>query len=211
MRGNISVTVQQFFVITIATFIFWQILYFGQLISFLGYCVITLPQMTKDLGSILIVILVFIGQQAYVLRVILNPCPDEYKSYSRAILEMTDVFFNGINVEVKSTNLVMFRIWHLVFYIIGNMLIMNFLIAVFANTVSKTEAVKEVLLTLQQHYMLTQAEIVTYRLLKPIYMRRHRQLFKHMNGKIYITVERMVDNNINCGTDSQLRPYASKY
>ena len=182
----------QLFIMIILMFLFWQILYFAQFIPSLGYCVLTLFHMMIDLSSLMVIIGVFIIQQAYLLRIILNPCPEEFKSFLHIMNELSLDLMTNSKTTYESHFGTAMSIWRFEFCTLGAVLIMNFVIAVFSNTISVTTSTKNTMMKIQHMYTLHQVAVMAELFLKSFYWKRHRKFFDYVNGRIYITSERLM-------------------
>ena len=191
----VGVSLQEYcqsLIIIIFFLLFWQILYFAQFIPFLGYCVLTLYHMAGDLCCLMVIIGVFIIQQAYLLRVILDPCPEEFKSFMYIINELSIDLMTSSKPTYESHSDTALSMWRIIFCTLGAVLIMNFVIAVFSNTINATTSTKNTMMKLQQMYTLHQVAFMAEKVLKFLYWKRHRKFFDYVNGRIYITSERLM-------------------
>ena len=182
----------QSLIIMIFFLLFWQILYFAQFIPFLGYCVLTLFHLVGDLFSMAVITGAFVIQQAYLLRLILNPCPEEFKSFLHIMNELSIDFMTNSKTTYESHSEIAMSLWRMTFCTLGAVLIMNFVIAVFSNTINATTSTKNTMMKLQQMYVLHQVAFIASIFLKSYYWKRHRKFFKYVNGRIYITSERLM-------------------
>ena len=182
----------QSLIIIIFVLLFWQILYFAQFIPFLGYCVLTLYHMAGDLFSLMVIMGVFIIQQAYLLRVILDPCPEDFKSFVHIMNELSIDLMTNSKPTYESHSDTVMDLWRNIFCTLGAVLIMNFVIAVFSNTISVTTSTKNTMMKLQQMYTLHQVAFMAEKFLRFLYWKRHRKFFDYVNGRIYITSERLM-------------------
>ena len=182
----------QSLIIIIFMLLFWQILYFAQFIPFLGYCVLTLYHMAGDLCCLMVIIGVFIIQQAYLLRLILNPCPEKLKSFMYMMNELSIDLMTNSKTTYESHSDTALGLWRNIFCTLGAVLIMNFVIAVFSNTINVTNSTKNTMMKLQQMYTLHQVAFMAEKFLKFLYWKRHRKFFDYVNGRIYITSERLM-------------------
>ena len=182
----------QSLIIIIFMLLFWQILYFAQFIPFLGYCVLTLYHMAGDLFSLMVIFGIFIIQQAYLLRVILDPCPEEFKSFMYIINELSIDLMTNSKTTYESHSDTAMDLWRNIFCTLGAVLIMNFVIAVFSNTISVTTSTKNTMMKLQQMYTLHQLAFMAEKFLRFLYWKRHRKFFDYVNGRIYITSEQLM-------------------
>ena len=182
----------QSLIVFIYMLLFWQILYFAQFIPFLGYCVLTLFHLVGDLFSLTVITGVFTIQQAYLLRVIVDPCPEEFKSFVHIINELSIDLMTNSKTTYESHSGTAMSMWRIIFYTLGAVLIMNFVIAVFSNTISVTTRTKNTMMKLQQMYTLNQVAFMAEKFLKFLYWKRHQKFFDYMNGRIYITSERLM-------------------
>ena len=197
----VGVSVEEYcqsLIIIIFMFLFWQILYFAQFIPFLGYCVLTLYHMAGDLFSLMVIIGVFIIQQAYLLRVILNPCPEEFKSFVHIMNELSLDLMTNSKPTYESHSGTAMSMWRNIFCTLGAVLIMNFVIAVFSNTISVTTSTKNIMMKIQHMYTLHQVATMAEFFLKSFYWKRHRKFFDYVNGRIYITSERLMKRQKYC-------------
>ena len=188
----------QSLIIIIFVLLFWQILYFAQFIPFLGYCVLTLYHMAGDLFSLMVIFGVFIIQQAYLLRVIINPCPEEFKSFVHMMNELSIDLMTNSRTTYESHSDTAMSMWRIIFCTLGAVLIMNFVIAVFSNTISVTTSTKNTMMKLQQMFTLHQVATMAEFFLKSFYWKRHRKFFDYVNGRIYITSERLMKKQKYC-------------
>ena len=184
-----STQYQQVLLVLMSLLLFWQILFFAQFLPFFGYCVLTLYHMAVDWLLVVAILSLFGLQQAYVLRVIVDPCPGNFRSFLNIMYEVGYLVLNVSNGNFHSSDEGVMYIWRYGLCIIGTLLIVNFVIALFSNTVSSTAGIRHSLMTLQRMYILQQVGFVTSCFLRSYYWKRHRRFFKYMDGRIYIISE----------------------
>ena len=114
-----------------------QLLHLLQLVPALGPCIFTLLQMFSDLFQIFLVILVFVLHQTFVLRNLITSCPLEVVEYGASLLQFSLSLISGFNLRYQTNPDYLFYVWYLFTVIVGSLLLMNFIIGVFANTVTQ--------------------------------------------------------------------------
>ena len=192
LMGTSTEESSQLLLLFITFILFWQILYFVQVVPILGYCILTLYHMAADITIILIIISVFSCLQAYVMRVIANPCPEEFRSFWYTLYEAGFRIVMNPRINFSTLHLSVTLVWQYIYCILGVILIMNFTIAVFSNTVSRTFNMRTAMMNLQQMYIMNQVSYNACLFLRSYYWKRHQRYFNYVNGKVYITSETII-------------------
>ena len=169
---------------------FWQILYFCQSLPMLGQCILTLLQMLKNLAAISILIMFFICHQTFVFRTIITPCPDYLQDYSVAIVNFFSYLVDGFTSIYSSEFSYLESAWYMGTVILGSLLLMNFIIGIFADTVSQFATKRKTILLLNN---LSKYIIDDYLTLKLTSFNKwwSDRVYKPYKGRVYIPCERV--------------------
>ena len=170
--------------------VYWQILYFCQLLPVLGLCIITLLQMLQNLAAISILIIFFICHQTFVFRTIITPCPDYLQDYSVAIVNFFSYLVDGFTPIYSPKFNYLESAWYMGTVILGSLLLMNFIIGIFADTVSQCATRRKVIFLLNN---LSQYLIVEHFTLKLTSFNKwwSDRVYKPCKGRVYIPCERV--------------------
>ena len=170
--------------------VYRQILYFCQLLPVLGLCIITLLQMLQNLAAISILKIFFICHQTFVFRTIITPCPDYLQEYSVAIVNFFSYLVDGFTSIYSPKFNYLESAWYMGTVILGSLLLMNFIIGIFADTVSQCATRRKAIFLLNN---LNQYLIVEHFTLKLTSFNKwwSDRVYKPHKGRVYIPCERV--------------------
>jgi hypothetical protein len=134
----------------------WSLLYFVQVVPGLGVFIIIIMHMLGDLASFLFVFLVFLFPFSHIFLVFLKsggvpPCYEAFSNYMSSFYSTFQVMLNTLslqNYEVEPNGMLM--ILHFTFYFVVAVLLINFLIALFSDTVSRIMVNQDIYFTLEK-------------------------------------------------------------
>ena len=169
---------------------YWQILYFCQLLPMLGQCILTLLQMLKNLAAISILVIFFICHQTFVFRTIITPCPDYLQDYSVAIVNFFSYLVDGFSSIYSPKFSYLECAWYMGTVILGSLLLMNFIIGVFADIVSQFSTKRKAILLLNNLSQYLTVEFLTSKLTSFNKWWSDR-VYKPHKGRVYIPCERV--------------------
>ena len=167
---------------------YWQILYFCQLLPMLGQCILALLQMLKNLAAISILLIFFICHQTFVFRTIITPCPDYLKDYSVTIVTFFGNLVDGFTSIYSPKFNYLESAWYMGTVILGSLLLMNFIIGIFADTVSQFSTKRKAILLLNSLIQYIMVEQFTLKL-TPFNKWWSDRVYKPHKGRVYIPCE----------------------
>lgn len=179
--------------IMLYTVCMWSILYFVQLMPSVGHFVIIIQHMFKDFFHFLLIfILLFLPFPQIFFRILneSSPCveiPDIPLFYYNTIIIMLNmVNFSSMLEKVRDpTGL---AVTHLLFVFVVAVLLINFLVALFSNSVSIVTSNKRVIVPIQCLSVvipLEKRECIKYPLY-PYFRLMQRQCYTVQNGRVYL-------------------------
>ena len=167
---------------------YWQILYFCQLLPMLGQCILALLQMLKSLAAISILLIFFICHQTFVFRTIITPCPDYLQDYSVTIVTFFGNLVDGFTSIYSPKFNYLESAWYMGTVILGSLLLMNFIIGIFADTVSQFSTKRKAILLLNSLIQYIMVEQLTLKL-TPFNKWWSDRVYKPHKGRVYIPCE----------------------
>ena len=182
---------QMLFVIIVTSSV-WSMLYFAQLIPIIGTYVIATQRMLYNLTKFFIIMMIFITPFAimfpkFIFRNDDGTCPDEFSSavspwYTSftTILNMNN--FRSFNAPSKES------LWliHVMYTTIIAVLLLNFLIAIFADSYSEVANNPEVITNIQWMAIIATIDFRMPRCLYPLVRWMKQRYFSYTNGRLYV-------------------------
>lgn len=187
-------TLKHFFYLIECSCMVWSILYFCQLVPFLGYFVITIQRMIKDLIRFAVLFFLMLIPFALTFRRIAKDetvCVEAFRTIPLSIYTTFTVMLNMVNFTefTFSDNFLSTGFVHFVFVFLVAILLLNFLIALFSSSVSEITENRDVIMTIQRlsvYWTLEYRVGTFYKICKRARKKMNKQ-FLMKNGRIYIT------------------------
>jgi hypothetical protein len=187
----------------------WSLLYFVQLLPGIGVFVIIIVHMLSNLFSFLVVFIIFLFPFIHIFMVffksaVIPPCVDLFDGYSSSAYSTFSVMLNAVTfLDFRSevTNMTTLGALHFVFFFIVAVLLVNFLIALFSNTVAHVTVDQEVYTTLEK---MTMATIVQVRIgtvaprIRGLLLRFSKHSFVRLGDKICILCKTPIELQQSC-------------
>ena len=171
----------------------WSILYFLQLIPFMGYFVITIQSMMVDVLRFFVLFLLILVPFAFSFHRIARDDKQCSLQFMNIPISMYTTFTVMLNMVDFSTfpghDFVASALIHLVFVFLVAILLVNFLIALFSQTVSNVTDHRETIIAIQEFAMSwTLEHRLSWLLMKcTFYRKRMEKIFFVRDGRVYVT------------------------
>ena len=169
----------------------WSILYFAQLLPHIGYFVNTIQRMLSVMLQFVIVYLIIVLPFTCAFQIILRSdlCEmvEGFESLPAAAYSVFKIMLNMIDLtERYSESSHTLLLLHVTFVFMVAILLINFLVALFSNSIYEILEAKEVIMLVQRLSVVT---LIEWRLIYPfafIYRYLHKRVYKCSKGKIII-------------------------
>ena len=171
----------------------WSLLYFLQLIPFMGYFVITIQSMIVDLLRFIILFILILVPFAFSFHRIARDsqtCDERFKSIPLSMYTTFTVMLNMVNfANDPGGDFITNALIHVVFVFLVAILLLNFLIALFSQTVSDITEHQDAIIAIQELSLFLNLEFRFSWLLKKcsFYRKRMEKIFYVRDGRVYVT------------------------
>ncbi len=176
-----------------STSMIWSILYFIQLIPWLGHFVISVQRMITDLLQFGVLLALFITPYAFTFQMLLNDinpgkCISEFDNILHSYYTIFTAMLNMVNfTSFNTSNQLSLYILHITFVFMIPVLLMNLLIAVFSNSYAEITDHKDIVMTIQKMSMITVMERRLHKVCGGVYNWLKRKTFVCEDDRLYIT------------------------
>ena len=170
----------------------WSLLYFAQLMPVIGTYVIATQRMLYSLSKFAVVMMIFVLPFAIIFPKFISKnddgiCPDEYSSTA-------SYFYTSFTAMLSMTNFRLFdapskeSLWliHVMYTAIVATLLLNFLIAIFADSYTEVANNPEVVANIQWMAMIAVVDFRIPRCLYPLINRMKQRYFSCSDGRLYV-------------------------
>ena len=171
----------------------WSVLYFLQLIPFMGYFIINIQSMIVDLLRFFILFLLILVPFAFSFHRIARDnqeCDERFTSIPRSMYTTFTIMLNMVDFSNYPRGyLVTNALIHLVFVFLVAILLVNFLIALFSQTVSDVREHCDAIIAIQKLSIYWALEFRLSWLLRKsrLYRKRMEKIFYVRDGRVYVT------------------------
>ena len=169
----------------------WSMLYFFQLIPFMGHFVIAIQSMIGALSRFTIIFSLMVIPFALSFRRIARDepqCVKEFGSITMSFYTTFTVMLNMVSLTEMYNDTVGITVVHVCFVFLIAILLLNFLIALFSTSVAYASDHRGVILEVQRLSICWTLEYQFGHILEKVYFRRRiRDVFHCENGRVYVT------------------------
>ena len=171
----------------------WSILYFLQLIPFMGYFVITIQSMIVDILRFFILFILILVPFAFSFHRIArddHQCSEKFMNLPISMYTTFTVMLNMVDFSTDpGHDFVASALIHLVFVFLVAILLVNFLIALFSQTVSDVTEHRDVIIAIQELSISWALEHrLSWLLTKCVFFRKRiENIFCVRDGRVYVT------------------------
>ena len=190
-HGYINLQAEHTFYVLAASLAIWSLLYFMQLVPWLGYYVVAIQRMIMAFAQFAILFGLFLLSYIFVFRRIIldteTGCPVEFESTTRALYSTFLVMINMLEInEFHVINEWGLFVLHIVYVFMVSVLLINFLIAIMTDEYADVADHRQVISSIQMMHVTSTLEGRLAWLFAPIYMFQRWRLFKTGDGRVYL-------------------------
>ena len=168
----------------------WPILFFVQLVPYVGHFVIIIQRMLFHMAQFLVVFIVIFfvfSLTFYNMFSVYKSCDVRFATLSWSMYSTFQIMLNMINIQtVNISDHTAPAILHIIYILFVQILLLNFLIAIMTNTVTDVSEIKDVIEKLTQVDLSRLVERRVTWFAAPYYKWWSRRYLYHENGRIYI-------------------------
>ncbi|KAI0231208.1 hypothetical protein LSAT2_018440 [Lamellibrachia satsuma] len=170
----------------------WSLLYFVQLLPSIGYFVVAIQQMVRQMFNFSVVYSIFFYAAFHAFFVTVNTserqsCSGEFSNMSQGIYSTFAIMLNLVNpAQLGLRHPGWFYVLHVVYMFNVAILLINFLIAIMSSALSEVALQRPIIERLQRLSIAIAIESRIDRLVAPYYCATQRRHFVYEDGRIYI-------------------------
>ena len=191
---TISFTFDNITYVLFSSSLAWSIMQFVQLLPGIGCFIVALQRMLGNLIAFLIFFLGFVLCMGVIILRVLSygkiDCMEEVRTSENATYSTFLILLNMLNLktlEIIQENLAV--ILHVILVFVGNIMLLNFLIALFSANVTWVDQHKEVIVTVQRICVVMTLDIRLHWILRGPYMWFQSRHFNRRNGRLLLEFE----------------------
>ena len=182
----------------------WSVMFFAQMLPWIGHFVIAVQRMVTDLLKFLLVYSIFMAAFSIAFARLISPgkdgkCPVEYATYDVTVYTTIITMLNMVDYRKFMVNDALgMRTLHVVYTFMVAVMLLNFLIALFSNSVSYVYNNRRVIETVQRLSVIFMLEDFLIRLCPRLKTFAIRHYFSWEDERIYLN--RVVIHNNTCNS-----------
>ena len=170
----------------------WSLLYFVQLLPFIGYFVVAIQRMVRQMFNFGVVYAIFFFATCQAFFVTVNTserqvCSGEFSTMSRGVYSTFAIMLNLVNpAELRLRHPGWIYALHVVYMFMVAILLINFLIAIMSSALSEVALHRPIIERLQRLSVALAVESRIDHLVAPYYRAMHRRHFDCVDDRVYL-------------------------
>ena len=170
----------------------WSLLYFVQLAPSIGYFVVAIQRMIRQMFNFGVVYAIFFFATCQAFFVTVNTserqvCSDEFSTMLRGVYSTFAIMLNLVNpAELRLRHPGWIYALHVVYMFMVAILLINFLIAIMSSALSEVALHRPIIERLQRLSVALAVESRIDHLVAPYYRAMHRRHFDCVDGHVYL-------------------------
>ena len=170
----------------------WNILQTIQLLPSIGPFVITIYNILGDVLNFSVIYFILMIPFLHSFQTVINTntnvgCIESFENLFRVLYSLFLTMLNMIDYttyDIRSLEVLL--VAHITYTFIVSIMMINFFIALLADTVNKTTKCKETVLAIQRHSVAVMMEKRCQWLFKSLYLKLKKKYFEHEDGKFFL-------------------------
>ena len=170
----------------------WNILQVIQLLPSIGPFVITIYNILGDVLNFSVIYLIMMIPFLHSFQTVINSntnvgCIKSFDSLFRVLYSLFLTMLNMIDYttyDIRSLEVLL--VAHITYTFVVSIMMINFFIALLADTVNKTTEYKETVLAIQRHSVAVMMEKRCQWLFKSLYLKLKKKYFEYEDGKFFL-------------------------
>ena len=176
----------------------WSLLFFLQLAPSIGYFVISVQSMMIDLSKFIIIYLAFSIPYCTTFQRFVNQgknsdCPEEFSTFFQSMYSTFLTMVNMVDYRRFSVaDVGVLSVYHMAYVFMVPILLLNFLVALFSNSISHVQENRKTIEKLQKLTVISHMEARVAKILPTIHLYYIKKLYANEDGRLFVTALKVI-------------------